>query len=191
MPMAQLEQKWHNWLCQTPTHGTTPRPANMPAVPDMPTHRHRRHNRPTFFVEYKQKAHAITEISKQLRLGKELQLDAAEFLRRAERGLGVAIRDGQDNGTVRKHHASNAQGRLSPLSSPRPTVSPTQAAPFEQSRPITPDHKTPGQPITHPNTPKTHTNQSRPITPTAKPQVSQSRQHTRQSHAQQSRFPPS
>lgn len=51
-------------------------------------------------VEYKQKAHAITEISKQLRVGKELQLDAAEFLRRAERGLGVAIREGQNNGTV-------------------------------------------------------------------------------------------
>lgn len=51
-------------------------------------------------VEYKQKAHAITEISKQLRLGKELQLDAAEFLRRAERGLGVAIRQGQANGTI-------------------------------------------------------------------------------------------
>lgn len=51
-------------------------------------------------VEFKQKAHAITEISKQLRLGKELQLDAAEFLRRAERGLGVAIREGQANGTV-------------------------------------------------------------------------------------------
>lgn len=52
-------------------------------------------------VEYKQKAHAITEISKQLRVGKELQLDAAEFLRRAERGLGVAIREGQARGDIR------------------------------------------------------------------------------------------
>lgn len=51
MPMAQLEQKWHNQLCQTPTHGTTPRPANMPAVPDMPTHRHTRHSRPTFLAK--------------------------------------------------------------------------------------------------------------------------------------------
>ena len=32
--------------------------------------------------------------------GKDMQLDAAEFLRRAERGLGVAIREGQANGTV-------------------------------------------------------------------------------------------
>ena len=62
-------------------------------------------------VEYKQKAHAITEISKQLRLGKELQLDAAEFLRRAERGLGVAIREGQANGTVETR--SDAASRAS------------------------------------------------------------------------------
>jgi len=53
-------------------------------------------------VEYKAKAAAIQEVTKQLRLGKEMQLDAAEFLRRAERGLGVAIREGQkpENGTV-------------------------------------------------------------------------------------------
>lgn len=51
-------------------------------------------------VEWKAKASAIQEISKQLRLGKEMQLDSAEFVRRAERGLGVGIRDGQANGTV-------------------------------------------------------------------------------------------
>ena len=53
-------------------------------------------------VEFKAKASAIHEISKQLRLGKDMQADAAEFLRRAERGLGVAIREGQANGTVAK-----------------------------------------------------------------------------------------
>lgn len=146
--MAQLvmpnTHTWHN--------PTTSKYASCARYANTQTHRH---NRPTFFVEYKQKAHAITEISKQLRLGKELQLDAAEFLRRAERGLGVAIRDGQDNGTVRKHHASNAQGRLSPLSSPRPTVSPTQAAPSDKSRQITLNGKTPGQQIT-PKTPPKH-----------------------------------
>lgn len=51
-------------------------------------------------VEYKAKAAAIQEITKQLRLGKELQLDAAEFVRRAERGIGVAIRQGQANGDI-------------------------------------------------------------------------------------------
>lgn len=53
-------------------------------------------------VEFKAKASAIQEMSKQLRLGKEMQLDAAEFVRRAERGLGVGIREGQENGTVAK-----------------------------------------------------------------------------------------
>lgn len=53
-------------------------------------------------VEWKAKASAIQEISKQLRLGKEMQLDAAEFVRRAERGLGVGIREGQADGTIRK-----------------------------------------------------------------------------------------
>lgn len=51
-------------------------------------------------VEFKAKASAIQEISKQLRLGKEMQLDSAEFVRRAERGLGVGIREGQANGTI-------------------------------------------------------------------------------------------
>lgn len=51
-------------------------------------------------AEWKQKAAAIQEIAKQVRLGKDMQLDAAEFVRRAERGLGVAIRDGQAKGHV-------------------------------------------------------------------------------------------
>lgn len=51
-------------------------------------------------AEFKRKAAAIAEIAKQVRLGKDMQLDAAEFCRRAERGLGVAIRDGQDRGDV-------------------------------------------------------------------------------------------
>ena len=68
-------------------------------------------------VEFKQKAHAITEISKQLRLGKELQLDAAEFLRRAERGLGVAIREGQASGTVAARGSAGGDRRSSFVSS--------------------------------------------------------------------------
>lgn len=51
-------------------------------------------------VEWKAKGAAIQEIAKQVRLGKELRLDADEFVRRAERGLGVAIREGQAAGTV-------------------------------------------------------------------------------------------
>lgn len=51
-------------------------------------------------AEAKQKAATIQEIAKQLRMGKDMQLHAAEFCRRAERGLGVAIREGQADGTV-------------------------------------------------------------------------------------------
>lgn len=61
-------------------------------------------------VEWKAKASAIQEISKQLRLGKEMQLDSAEFVRRAERGLGVGIREGQANGTVNGVGTHNNRG---------------------------------------------------------------------------------
>jgi hypothetical protein len=51
-------------------------------------------------VEWKAKGAAIQELTKQLQLGKDMQLDAAEFVRRAERGLGVAIREGQLDGSI-------------------------------------------------------------------------------------------
>lgn len=51
-------------------------------------------------VEWKAKGAAIQEIAKQVRLGKELRLDADEFVRRAERGLGVGIRHGQSRGDI-------------------------------------------------------------------------------------------
>lgn len=50
--------------------------------------------------EFRAKAAAIHEVSKQLRLSQDLQNDATEFLRRAERCLGLAIREGQKSGTV-------------------------------------------------------------------------------------------
>ncbi|UVG34671.1 hypothetical protein SEA_RITA_48 [Mycobacterium phage Rita] len=58
-------------------------------------------------VEFKKKAVAIQEIAKQVRMGKEFQLDAAEFVRRAERGLGVAIREGQERGEIRTSGKKN------------------------------------------------------------------------------------
>lgn len=51
-------------------------------------------------AEAKQKAATIQEITKQLRMGKDMRLHADEFVRRAERGLGVAIREGQERGEV-------------------------------------------------------------------------------------------
>lgn len=51
-------------------------------------------------VEVKAKAAGIEKIAKQLHISKEMQSHATEFVRRAERGLGVAIREGQDRGEV-------------------------------------------------------------------------------------------
>jgi len=74
-------------------------------------------------VEWKAKGGAIAEIAKQLQLGKSMQQDAAEFLRRAERGLGVAIREGQKRGEVRTKGQSNNFGNAHTTSQPLPTKS--------------------------------------------------------------------
>lgn len=52
-------------------------------------------------MEWKAKAAAIQELAHQLRIGRALQLDAAKFLRRAERGTGVAVREGQKRGVIK------------------------------------------------------------------------------------------
>ncbi|GAC81659.1 hypothetical protein SAMN04488550_4189 [Gordonia malaquae] len=61
-------------------------------------------------VEFKAKAAAIQEIAKQVRLGRDMQLDAAEFVRRAERGLGVAIREGQARGEIETAREGKVRG---------------------------------------------------------------------------------
>ena len=53
-------------------------------------------------IEGKARASAIQEIAKQLKLSRDICDDATEFVRRAERGLGVAIREGQDRGEILK-----------------------------------------------------------------------------------------
>ena len=50
--------------------------------------------------EWKAKAGAIEELARELHLGKALQLDATEFVRRTERALGIAIRQGQECGEI-------------------------------------------------------------------------------------------
>lgn len=60
-------------------------------------------------VEGKARASAIQEIARHLKLSREIQYDATEFVRRAERGLGVAIREGQARGDIltRSLHAGD------------------------------------------------------------------------------------
>lgn len=51
-------------------------------------------------VELKSQAEAIRTYTVQKQLGKDAELNAQEIVRRAERGLGLAIRKGQAEGTV-------------------------------------------------------------------------------------------
>lgn len=61
-------------------------------------------------VQYKAQAAAIHEVAKQVRIGKDMQLEAAEFVRRAERGLGVAIREGQERGEIETPAEGKSRG---------------------------------------------------------------------------------
>lgn len=74
-------------------------------------------------MEWKAKASAIQDLARQLQLGKDMQLDAAEFLRRAERGLGVAIRGGQARGEIRRGGQSDTYGNAWVTSQPLTTRS--------------------------------------------------------------------
>jgi len=55
---------------------------------------------PTPIAEFKAWAATVEEATRQKKLGREIELDAAEMVRRAERGIGVAIRKGQAHGAV-------------------------------------------------------------------------------------------
>jgi hypothetical protein len=57
---------------------------------------------PREMAEFKAFVATLAETSRQLQLSKEIQLDAQEMVRRAERGVGLAIRKGQEDGTVRR-----------------------------------------------------------------------------------------
>lgn len=59
-------------------------------------------------VEVKSQAEAIRVYTMQKQLGKDAELSATEIVRRAERGIGLAIRKGQEAGEIRGPH----QGRL-------------------------------------------------------------------------------
>ena len=61
---------------------------------------------PTPIAEFKAWAATVLEATKQKKLGRQIELDAAEMVRRAERGIGVAIRNGQDAGEIATHSES-------------------------------------------------------------------------------------
>lgn len=91
---------------------------------------------PQSIANFKAQMATVAEATKQLGLSKEIQMDAQEMVRRAERGVGLAIRKGQVEGTVATRHEMKSratavrevnQGRLdqqvlNPLmAKPKPT----------------------------------------------------------------------
>lgn len=62
-------------------------------------------------VELKSQAEAIRIYTTQKQLGKDAELAAAEIVRRAERGIGVAIRRGQEAGEIAKQGDVGGGGR--------------------------------------------------------------------------------
>jgi hypothetical protein len=63
-------------------------------------------------VELKSQAEAIRIYTQQKQLGKDAELSAAEIVRRAERGLGMAVRRGQEAGTVRRRGEGGGDPRF-------------------------------------------------------------------------------
>lgn len=57
---------------------------------------------PASIATFKAQMATVVEATKQLGLSKEIQLDAVEMVRRAERAVGLAIRKGQVEGTIAK-----------------------------------------------------------------------------------------
>lgn len=56
---------------------------------------------PTPIAHFKAWAATVAEMTKQKGLAEDIQLDALEMVRRAERGIGLAIRNGQAAGEIR------------------------------------------------------------------------------------------
>jgi hypothetical protein len=61
-------------------------------------------------AEIKSQAEAVRVYTAQKQLGKDAQLAAAEIVRRAERGIGLAIRRGQHNGQIARRGDRGGRG---------------------------------------------------------------------------------
>lgn len=62
---------------------------------------------PTPITHFKAWAACVAEMTKQKGLAQEIQLDALEMVRRAERGIGLAIRNGQEAGDIETQWANH------------------------------------------------------------------------------------
>ena len=61
-------------------------------------------------AELKSQAEAVRVYTAQKQLGKDAQLAAAEIVRRAERGIGVAVRRGQQDGQIARRGDRGGRG---------------------------------------------------------------------------------
>lgn len=90
---------------------------------------------PRVMSDFKAQIITIAEYAKQKRMSEELQIDATVMVRRSERGLGLAIREGQERGSVTNASTAARQRELlkTTTASDIPVVpSPTEfAAPHE------------------------------------------------------------
>lgn len=77
---------------------------------------------PVEIANFKAYIATVAESTKQLNLSKEIQLDATEMIRRAERALGLAIRKGQDEGTVSRGQGKRTDLQLGDDSTKLPSV---------------------------------------------------------------------
>jgi hypothetical protein len=78
-------------------------------------------------AEIKSQAEAVRVYTAQKQLGKDAQLSAAEIVRRAERGIGLAIRRGQEHGKIRRR----GQGGGQPPGAERPRTDKTMSSPAD------------------------------------------------------------
>lgn len=67
---------------------------------------------PRAIADFKAEIIAVAQYAKQKKVSEEIQLDATLMVRRAERELGVAIREGQERGEIRSERQNNSRHAL-------------------------------------------------------------------------------
>lgn len=80
---------------------------------------------PTPVAQLRAWLESVEQWTRRFNLAKEIQLDAQEMVRRAERGIGLSIRKGQEEGDVRRR----GQGGGQAPGSVRPRVDSTMSSP--------------------------------------------------------------
>lgn len=90
------------------------------------------------FVEFKGQAETVRVYTVQKQLGKDAELAAAELVRRAERGIGLAIRKGQEVGEIRRQGeratVRNQYGSAAPVDNANSKPGPSDFVSWDELR---------------------------------------------------------